>query len=80
MIIRVRNGKGATGAESVAVPFSTQLASCPVRRLIAYTRHLRTGPLFRHVDRHGKTHGRLNARPVGDVVRRMRHRFALDNT
>lgn len=68
--MRVRNGKGSDGAEWVAVPFSAQILTCPVRRTIAYTRTLRSGAIFRHIDRHGKWRGRLGARPVSDVVRR----------
>jgi integrase len=70
LLVRVRNGKGADGAEWVAVPFSAQTLTCPVRRTIAYTRNIRSGAVFRHIDRHGNTHGRLGARPVSDVVRR----------
>jgi len=70
-LIRIRAGKGAGGAvEYVAVPFSQQWSTCPVRRALAYVRPLRSGPLFRHIDRHGKAHGRLTARSVTDVVRR----------
>jgi integrase len=71
LVIRIRGGKGAAGqVEYVAVPFSQQWATCPVRRTLAYLRPLRSGPLFRHIDRHGKAHGRLTPRSVTDVVRR----------
>lgn len=70
LLIRVRAGKGTTDVDHVGVPFSSQWASCPVRRAIQYTRSLKPGPVFRHIDRHGHTHGRLSARSVTDVVRR----------
>jgi integrase len=71
LLIRIRAGKGACGqVEHVAVPFSQQWSTCPVRRALAYLRPLRAGPLFRHIDRHGHTHRRLTARSVTDVVRR----------
>ena len=70
LIIRVRNGKGADGVEWVAVPFASHIHTCPVRRTIKYTASLRSGPLFRHIDRHGRAQRRLGARPVSDIVRR----------
>ena len=69
LVVRVRNGKGADGVEWVAVPYSTHIHTCPVRRVIAYTTSIRSGPIFRHIDRHGRTRGRLGARPVSDIVR-----------
>ena len=59
-----------TGVDWVAVPYATQLHTCPVRMAIAYTAAIRTGPMFRHIDRHGRTRRRLGARAVSDVVRR----------
>ena len=70
LLIRVRHPKGDGGVEWMAVPFASQWSSCPVRATIAYLRTVRAGPLFRHIDRHGKVHGRLGPRPVTDVVRR----------
>ena len=70
LVIRVRNGKGADGVEWVAVPFSSQIHTCPVRRTIAFTASIRSGPVFRHIDRRGRPHRRLAARPVSDIVRR----------
>jgi integrase len=70
LLIRIRNGKGAAGhVDYVAVPFSQQWSTCPVRRTLAYLRPLRAGPLFRHIDRHGTAHRRLTPRSVTDVVR-----------
>lgn len=70
LLIRVRAGKAAAGVDWVAVPYASQWATCPVRRTIAYIRTIRTGAVFRHIDRHGRTLGRLGARPVSDAVRR----------
>lgn len=70
LLIRVRAGKGTTDVDYVAVPFSSQWTSCPVRRAIQYIKPLKAGPVFRHIDRHGRAHGRLTARSVTDVVRR----------
>lgn len=71
LLVRIRSGKGANGQHDyVAVPFSQQWSTCPVRRALAYLRPMRAGPLFRHIDRHGRPHGRLAPRSVTDVVRR----------
>jgi integrase len=79
LLIRVRHAKGADRVEWVAVPFAAQWAACPVRRTIAYLRGIRSGPVFRHVDRHGKAHRRLSARAVTDAVRQaLREALQLD--
>ena len=70
LIIRVRNAKGADGVKWVAVPFASHIHTCPVRRSMRYTASLRSGPLFRHIDRHGRPQRRLGARPISDIVRR----------
>lgn len=70
LIIRVRNGKGADGVEWVAVPFASHIHTCPARRTMRYTASLRSGPLFRHIDRHDRPQRRLGARPISDIVRR----------
>jgi integrase len=70
LLVRVRCGKNVHDIERVAVPLSTHVLTCPVRRTIAYTGRIRTGPVFRHIDRHGRLLRRLGARPVIDIVRR----------
>lgn len=70
LLVRVRTGKAAHKIEWVAVPFSTHVHTCPVRRTITFTASIRTGPVFRHIDRHGRPLRRLGARSVTDIVRR----------
>lgn len=73
-LLWLRSGKRAPAGRWVGVPFSSQWSTCPVRRYLAYIKHLsrpdRSGPLFRHVDRHGKSHGRFTRRSVTPIVRR----------
>lgn len=74
-LIWLRSAKRAPAGRWVAIPFSTQQwSTCPVRRFLGYVKGLarpeRSGPLFRHIDRHGKPHGRLTRRSVTPVVRR----------
>ena len=71
VLIRVRRSKTDQAAASafVAVPYSSQWASCPVRLALSYSRRVRTGPLFRHIDRHGKIHRRLSADAVSRVLK-----------
>ena len=71
LLVRVRNGKGADRVEWVAVPFASHIHTCPVRRTMRYTASLRSGPLFRHIDRHGRQPRLVGARPVTDIVRRV---------
>lgn len=73
-LLWLRSGKRAPTGRWVGVPFSSQWSTCPVRRYLAYVKGLarpdRSGPLFRHIDRHGKAHGRLTRRSVTPLVRR----------
>ncbi len=69
VLLQIRAGKGHPGAQWVAVPYASTWSWCPVRRLAHWTRTLRTGPLFRRIDRHGHTHGRLTAPAVTSIVR-----------
>jgi len=70
LLIRVRAAKGADHPEWVAVPFASSWTTCAVRRTIHFVRGVRGGPLFRHIDRHGRTRNRIAPRVVTDVVRR----------
>lgn len=70
LVLKIRGDKGRPDAGYVAIPFSQQWSTCPVRRTIQYVRSLGPGAVFRHIDRHGHTRSRLSARAVSDVVRR----------
>ncbi len=76
MLIRVRRSKGEqTKPAHVAVPYST----CPVRLTMLHTRHQRTGALFRHIDRHGHTHQRLQPPAVARILKQMIRDTLTDN-
>ena len=55
---------------SIAVPYSTHIGSCPARATQLLARERRTGPLFRHIDRHGHLKGRLSPDAVSTIVQR----------
>ncbi len=59
LLVRVRTPKGGGAADWVAVPYASSWATCPVRKTIHWTRNMRTGALFRAVDRHGRIGKRL---------------------
>jgi hypothetical protein len=52
----------------VIVSFSANPAACPAGLAPHAVCETRTGPLFRHIDRHGNTHGRLAAAAVSRIV------------
>jgi integrase len=54
----------------VAIPWATHWATCPARLALTYVKRQPAGPLFRHIDRHGRTHDRL--RPGAAVTDRLR--------
>lgn len=65
----------------VAVPYSGTPSLCPVRRLQAWLdgAGITEGPLFRHVDRHGRVApARLSGQAVSELVRRAARRAGLD--
>ena len=68
-VTRSKTDQEQRGA-SVAVPYTDRIGSCPVRATRLLTREYRTGPLFRHIDRHGRRHGRLSGDAVTDIVQR----------
>jgi integrase len=62
-------GKG----ETVAIPFGSHHATCPVRALKKWLEDARvqSGPLFRAVDRHGRVSDEgLHANSIGAIVKR----------
>jgi integrase len=70
MLIRVRRSKGdQTQPAYVAVPWSTHPSTCPVRLAMLHIRQIRTGPLFRHIDRHGTTHNRLQPKTASQILK-----------
>lgn len=70
MLVRLRTSKGSpTEAVHVAVPYSTHPSACPVRVTMLHARHLRNGPLFRQIDRHGRILGRLRPPAVSRILK-----------
>ncbi len=71
MMVRIRKSKGDQDGRSeyVAVPYSTQASTCPVRMGLRATRQTRTGPLFRRIDRHGHVKERLRPNAVSVIVK-----------
>ena len=70
MLVRLRTSKGSpTEPVHVAVPFSVHPSTCPVRLAMLHTRQLRTGPLFRQIDRHGRVLGRLRPPAVSRILK-----------
>jgi integrase len=80
----VRITKSKTDQEGagrlVGVPYGSAPATCPVRALRGWL-ELRAdvdAALFRHVDRHGKQHGRLTDKAVARIVKRAAARVGID--
>src|SRR5215217_7686379 len=71
MLLRIRRSKTdqTAAGEWVAVPYASQYAGCPVRLAMLWTRRVRHGPLFRHIDRHGREQRRLNPDSVSRILR-----------
>jgi integrase len=70
-------GKGST----VALPYGSAAAACPVRSYRAWTTAaaIETGPSFRSVDRHGHVgQSRMNAGSVARIVKRVAEAAGLD--
>lgn len=53
----------------VGVPYASIESGCPVRMALRHCRKVRSGPLFRSIDRHGKAHQRLGAEAVTRILR-----------
>jgi len=62
------------------VPELKDKALCPVRTLRAWLDEagIRSGAIFRRVDRHGHVHGRLTAQSVALIVKEAARRAGLD--
>jgi integrase len=83
LVIRVRRSKTDPEAQgaSVALPYGSTAATCPVRSYKAWiaASGLREGPAFRAVDRHGRvSSGRLNAGSIARIVKRAVEAAGLD--
>ena len=53
----------------VGVPYPSIESGCPVRLALRHCRKVRSGPLFRAIDRHGQAHQRLGAEAVTRILR-----------
>lgn len=83
LLIRIRRsktdpeGKGA----SIAIPYGSSMATCPVRSYRAWIAAARIadGPAFRAIDRHGRVaSGRLDAGSIARIVKRAAAAAGLD--
>jgi site-specific recombinase XerD len=75
LVIRVRRSKTDPEAKgiSVALPYGSTAATCPVRSYRAWmaASAIQAGPAFRSVDRHGRVgQGRMNAGSVARLIKR----------
>lgn len=61
----------AAAGDVVAIPYATRQLACPARHALRYLREHRNGPLFRHIDRHGRPRRRLTAAAVAPLLRRL---------
>lgn len=57
--------------DTIAIPYATRQLACPVRYALRWVREHRTGPLFRHIDRHGHPGRRLAPAAVAPLLRRL---------
>ena len=83
LVIRVRRSKTDPEGKgtSVALPYGSAAATCPVRSYRAWIAKARIekGPAFRSVDRHGQVGpGRLNAGSIARIVKRAAEAAGLD--
>lgn len=83
LVIRVRRSKTDPEARgtTVALPFGSTTATCPVRSYRAWIADagIETGPAFRSVDRHGRIGlGRMNPGSVARLIKRAAEAAGLD--
>ena len=81
--VHLRRSKTDQAGEGrlIGLPYGSNRATCPVRSLQAWiaAAEFAEGPIFRHVDRHGRIAGqRLSPAAVADVVKRCAQRAGLD--
>jgi integrase len=72
-----QTGEGAT----VAIPYGSTLATCPVRALGTWldSAKIESGALFRSVNRHGQIGDRLTAQSIAIIVKRSASEAGLDS-
>lgn len=72
LLVTIRKSKtDQTGrGHTIAVPWSHQQATCPVRAAMILTRDRYTGPMFVNIDRHQHTHHRLTVEGITKILRR----------
>jgi len=70
------NQEGDT--EEIAIPFGSDIQSCPVRSLQAWLQHVADGPLFRSINRHGNIGDRLSDHSVALIVKKLATKVGLD--
>lgn len=82
VVVTIRRSKtDQEGAgRKVAVPFGSDVATCPVRSLKAWLElaGIVAGPVFRSVDRHGRIGQRLHGADVARTVKRVAKAAGLD--
>jgi site-specific recombinase XerD len=84
LVVTLRRSKTDQVAQGrkVGLPFGSNPDTCPVRSLKAWidASAITTGPLFVHIDRHGKMHNRLSGSAVAEVVKRHAGSAGLDTS
>ena len=83
LVIRIRRSKTDPEAKgtTIALPFGSTAATCPVRGYRAWiaASGIAAGPAFRSVDRHGRAgQGRMNAGSVARLIKRAAEAAGLD--
>jgi site-specific recombinase XerD len=68
LVVTVRYGK--TGARTVAVPFGSHPATCPVRAWQTWlvASGITEGPALRRIDRHSRLLGGLSGQSIGSII------------
>lgn len=81
LIRRAKNDQEGKGRE-IAIPHGRARATCPVRSLEAWldVAELKSGPLFRVLDRYGHLRGPLRGKDVALVLKRRVEEAGLDPT
>lgn len=68
-IARSKTDQTSTGAD-INISYASTPSACPVRAALYHVRDIKTGPLFRNIDRHGRRLQRLGVDNVGRIVKR----------
>lgn len=78
LLVNLRVSK--TKPRTVAVPYGSNPATCPVRAWLAWrdaAQLVDDGPAFRRIDRHGRLLGAMSGQAVGDVITRAAERAGV---